>query len=375
MVFINQDTGYLMIDIVNAFVAKGYDCVLITGRVVERKILLDKNVKIDSIVRYNRETIPKRVFSWTMGFMQIWFKVLFTYRKDELIIVTNPPLAPLLPLFCRNKYYQLIFDLDIVRVLDLGFVKKTKILSLLWKKAIKKALGGAEFVFTLTKGMAEMLQPFVENKEVVIMPLWTDNSEFRMIHKSDNSFVKKHHLENKFIVMYSGNLGASSGVEPIIEVANNVTNENIIFLIIGEGLRKEALIKKRDEYKLKNCIFLPWQDPSVLPFSLAAADLAVVSLVGTESKRSIPSKIFNNMSVGNPILGIASKESDLADIIEKLNIGQIFEANEIKEIINFIDALSTTKEMHRQYRFNSSAASEKFTSLNTNIILDRIQPK
>lgn len=372
MVFINQDVAYLMIDLINTFVDRGYECVLITGRLVEVKNPLNEKVKIDKIVKYRKDTVFNRIFTWVYSFFQIWYKVIFKYRKEELFIVGNPPLAPLLPLFCSNGYYQLVFDLDLQRVLDIGFVKKVKPLRILWERIITKVLSDAKGVFTITDGMAKILQQYTIGQQVIVMPLWTTYSDFKPVLRENNSFIKDHHLEDKFVVMYSGNLGLSSGVEPLLEVANRTKNKNILFLIVGEGLRKKDLIKKKEEYRLNNCLFLPWQEPNVLPFSLTSADIAVVSLAGSEANRSIPSKIFNNMAVGNPILAISSKKSDLATLVENYDVGRVFESGEIQEITDFIDMLSADKEMQLFYREQSRATAKKFTSSNTNIIVDAV---
>lgn len=372
MVFINQDVAYLMIDLINAFVEKGYDCVLITGRIVVIKEPLDKRVKIEKIVKYNKTTIANRLFSWIYGFFQIWYKVVFKYRKADLFIVGNPPIAPLLPLVTPNDYYQLGFDLDLHRLLDLGFIKKIRPLGFIWEKIVQKVLSDAKGVFTITDGMAKVLQQHTIGQKVVVMPLWPGYTEVKTIERSQNPFIKKHNLEDKFVVMYSGNLGMSSGVEPLIEVANNTKNKNILFLIVGEGLRKKDLIKKKEEYKLDNCLILPWQEPDILPFSLTSADLAVVSLAGSEAHRSIPSKIFNNLAVGNPILGITSRNSDLASLVEKYKVGKIFEPDEIQGITDFIEALSLNKMEQNNYRSNSREAAKDFTELNTNIIVSAV---
>src|SRR5690554_129034 len=209
MVFINQDVGYLQIDIINAFVDKGYECVLISGRVVELKNPLNKKVKNEKIIKYNRTSIPHRIYTWIVGFFQIWAKVIFKYRKDDLFIASNPPIAPLLPLVCPNNYYQYVLDLDLHRILDLGFVRKIKPISRVWEKVIEKVLSGANGVFTISNGMAKILQQHTIGQEVVVMPLWADNSDFKAIPKSANHFIKEHKLDGKFVVMYSGNLGLS----------------------------------------------------------------------------------------------------------------------------------------------------------------------
>ena len=62
------------------------------------------------------------------------------------------------------------------------------------------------------------------------------------IRKTENPFILKHNLLDKFVVMYSGNIGFTHNVESIIEIAEEIKeNEDIIFLIIGEGLKKKEL--------------------------------------------------------------------------------------------------------------------------------------
>lgn len=375
MIFINQEAGYLQVDIINAFVAKGYECVLISGKIVALKNPLNKDVRIEKIIKYSRNSIPSRIFTWVVGFFQIWWKVILKYRKDELFIASNPPIVPFLPLIVPNSYYQYVLDLDMHRVLDLKVVKKAKPFYRLWEKQVTKTLSGADGVFTISYGMARILQKNTIGQEVVLMPLWADNSDFKSIEKESNTFIKKHNLQKKFIVMYSGNLGLSSGVEPLLEVAKISTNEDVLFLIVGEGIRKKALVKTKEDYQLDNCMFLPWQEPDVLPYSLASADLAVVSLAGSEANRSIPSKLYNNMGVGTPILGITSRTSDLAEVIHKYDIGRTFEPYEIEEISHFIDTLSRDMEKRNRFGVNSKYAAKNFTSSNINIILDAIQNK
>ena len=171
-------------------------------------------------------------------------------------------------------------------------------------------------------------------------------------------------LDNKFVVLYSGNIGASSGVETLIELAGIIDDPGIMFLIIGDGLRKESLVKRAIELNLRNCLFLPWQDTATLPYSLAAANLAVVSLAGSASSRSIPSKLYNYMSVGAPILCIANVKSDLAATVSTYGVGSCFEADRLTEIAAYIRELSFNPDICLELSKKSLIASESFTPVN-----------
>ena len=138
IVFINQDSGYLMIDIITEYVNKGYDCILFTGRLVERNRKLPQSVKIEKIIRYRRTSKLYRLFTWSIGFIQILTKLLIKYPSDELFIVSNPPLAPLLPLFLQNQFSLLIFDIYPDVLVELGYSAPTSAIVLLWQKLNRK---------------------------------------------------------------------------------------------------------------------------------------------------------------------------------------------------------------------------------------------
>jgi len=364
IVFINQDSGYLMIDIVNAHARQGYSCVLLTGRLIERNTPLDPDVKLRRIARYNRNSIFMRVYSWLSGWIQILFLIWFPYRGRDLFIVSNPPLAPLIPLFSRSKYSLLFYDVYIEKPGELSFSRWIKPLVKLWVRAHSRVLRRANHIFTLTTGMQISLEKYSGGKSVRVVPVWSDNSFLKPVQPELNPFRQEHQLEGKFVVLYSGNLGASSGVETLIEVASVTDDPGIIFVLVGDGLRKDALERRAREMELKNLLFLPWQETAVLPYSLASADLAVVSLAGSASKRSIPSKLYNYMSVGAPILCIANADSDLAATVSDFGVGNCFDPALVNEIAEYVRQLSSDSERCKELSRNSLAASESFTPVN-----------
>ena len=161
---------------------------------------------------------------------------------------------------------------------------------------------------SLTEGMQQTILKYSGKKSAEIVPIWTDNEFLKPVPIEENPFIKEHHLENKFLILYSGNIGTSSGVEMLVNIAAEIISEKIQFVIIGEGIRKKSIEEKVRALGLTNCILLPWQETDILPFSLASANLSVVSLSAGTSKNAIPSKLYNYMSVGSPILGLADSD-------------------------------------------------------------------
>jgi glycosyltransferase involved in cell wall biosynthesis len=102
------------------------------------------------------------------------------------------------------------------------------------------------------------------------------------------------------------------------------------------------------------------------PHVLSAAKIGVVTLESNTSDVSVPSKTYNLMSAGNPILAIAKKTSELSKIIDKYKIGNSFTENELEEMCNFILLLKSKKELYQKMHEASLRASKDFSPDNAN---------
>lgn len=111
VVIINQSTGYLTVDIVNAYCKIYKDVTLITGRVEEYERKLSPNVKIYKIISYNKSSVFKRILTWTIGFVQIFFILLFKFSNALVIYVTNPPITYFASLLLNNQYIIIVYDI------------------------------------------------------------------------------------------------------------------------------------------------------------------------------------------------------------------------------------------------------------------------
>jgi glycosyltransferase involved in cell wall biosynthesis len=365
IVYINQNAGYLMIDIINAK-DNNYKKSIITGKIIPRNKQLAPEVTINKIITYDRSSSIKRIFTWTWGFLQILFLVKFKYKKAELFIVTNPPFASFLPLFCKNKFSILVYDIYPDAFVQYGILNRKSKFIKYWENANKKIYARAQHIYTLSNGMKNLLSNYVDETKISVVPIWTDNTFLKPIPKHENEFILKNNLQNKFVVMYSGNLGFSHDVEIIPEIAKIIAIPEIEFLIIGDGDKKSLIEKKIKDYQLTNCKLLPWQETQMLPFSLAAADLSIVTLGKEASLLSVPSKTFNIMSVGTPLLCIASQKSELAQLVNTNKVGKIFDANQKNEIKNFILELFNNKNNLQEYKNNSLLTSKLFGPENAN---------
>lgn len=353
-----------MIDLINTHVEAGYSCTLITGRIIERGNPLDSSVKVIKIIRYNRNSILNRLITWIWATIQIVFLIKTRYSQSKLFIVSNPPLAPLIPLVVKNPYSILIFDIFPDALVDSGFSSSNCYFVNLWKKANKSVFKRAERIFTITESMKEVLQNYTGGRDVELVPIWADNRFLKRIEPSDNPFIKRHNLFGKFIVMYSGNIGLSGQIEALVEIAANFSRNDIVFVIIGDGAKLKWLVQKVSESGFKNVLILPWQPAKELSYSLSSANLAVVGIDQKAARLAMPSKLFSYLSVGSPILCLANDDTELAKFVKKNKIGGIFDSSKIKESIKYIEWLKSNPEEWNQISKNSLITSEKFNNTN-----------
>ena len=369
VVLVNQSTGYLMIDIVNAY-AKHYDeVVLLAGsiRVLERP--LNEKVCVRHIMSYNRNSSSRRMVSWLWSSVQVFFLLLFKYRKFETIFVTNPPFAYLTGLILKRNFSVIVYDTYPDALKNIGISERNPIYTV-WEGMNRQIFGKAENIFTLSESMALQLSGYVPKKRITVIPNWSGSARFGPVSREENPFIADNELERKFVVLYSGNIGYTHNVEVLTEVAEKLKEEtDICFLFIGEGRKKEELVKIAKQKNLDNCRFMTWQSPDILPYSLSAADLGVVTLNDTTAQLSVPSKTYNLMAAGVALLSIAPETSALAQLIQDHKNGINFNAGQTSEIVDFILQCRNNRNELSVMSENSLKASKNYTYSNAELYL------
>lgn len=367
IVLVNQSTGYLMIDIANAYAEEYDEVVLLAGSIKVTERTLNEKIKVKHIVAYDRSSSIKRLLTWGWGTLQIFNKLLFKYRKYEVVYVTNPPMAYLSSLILKNPFSIIVYDTypDALKNIGIG---KDNFIYKWWSKQNRKLFAKAKKIVTLSDGMADCLANYVERDKITVVSNWASKASFGPVAKNENPFVKEHGLENKFTVMYSGNMGFTHNVETIIEVAKKLADdERIHFMLIGDGKKKPELQEMCRNYGLKNCTFLDWQPADMLQYSLASADLGVITLNDETAKVSVPSKTYNLLAVGAPLLCIVPEDSELASMVAKYQNGACFQPDQIDEIASFVQELAKDEDKKAAMVNCSLDASKNYTYENAKL--------
>lgn len=363
----NQSTGYLMVDIVNAYVRSGkYDSVeLFAGEINIRPSVPDSSVHVIKTVKYDKSSTLKRLLTWVGAFVHLLWVVWRRGKHCHLVLVSNPPLNVFVPLFTRKKYSFIVYDLYPDSLFSQGFVKRNSFLGRWWMTKNKQIFAKADCVFTLSEDMKKAVAQYVAEDKIKIVYNWAHNEHMRPIDKKENVFLADLKLQDKFIVLYSGNMGMTHDVDMLVDVADQLKeNKTIHFLFIGEGAKKPIVEAKVARYGLENCSVLPYQPLEVLPFSMGAADLAVVTTDAKQSGLSVPSKTYTYLATGAALLCLAEENTELARLTRERRIGRCFVSQDLDAIAGYIQQMVSNRRLLQEYKDNSRKTSLMYTPEN-----------
>lgn len=363
----NQSTGYLMVDIVNAYVQSGkYDRVeLFAGEINIRPSVPDSSVHVIKTVKYDKSSTLKRLLTWVGVFVHLLWVVWRRSKRCHLVLVSNPPLNVFVPLFTRKKFSFIVYDLYPDSLFSQGFVKRNSFLGRWWMTKNKQIFAKADCVFTLSEDMKKAVAQYVAEDKIKIVYNWAHNEHMRPIDKKENVFLADLKLQDKFIVLYSGNMGMTHDVDMLVDVADRLKeNKTIHFLFIGEGAKKPIVEAKVARYGLENCSVFPYQPLEVLPYSMGAADLAVVTTDAKQSGLSVPSKTYTYLATGAALLCLAEENTELARLTRERKIGRCFVSQDLGGIARYILQMVSDRRLLQEYKDNSRKTSLMYTPEN-----------
>jgi glycosyltransferase involved in cell wall biosynthesis len=250
----------------------------------------------------------------------------------------------------RLPYVVIVYDLypDIAIALEVASPRNPLIK--LWQAANRQIWRKAKGIIVLTPAMKQAITDTCREVagKIVVIHNWADGDYIRPRLKQDNWFAQKYDLADKFTVLYSGNMGRCHDLMTIIRAAQYLQEQPIQFVFIGDGAQSATLKQEAKRLGLSNILFLPYQDKAVLPYSLTACDLSLISIADGMEKLVAPSKLYSTLAAGRPVAAICSQQSFLRDIVAEAKCGKSFANGDGYALAQFISDLDSQPEMTKQ---------------------------
>lgn len=349
-------TGQLLDDLTSHLAKLGLQVQVLTGmpayafnNAEAKRIEFQPNryIRRTRVSRFWPQRIRGRAINGILFCLRISLRLLRYSRRGDLILyTTEPPYLPLLGWvlhhFTRTPYLVLIYDLYPDVLIELGVLPANHMVVRFWRQFNHWVFADAQELIVLSEPMAERVRgsdPSSATKLSVI-PSWADPQKIRPLAKGDNWFVQKHNLADLFTVLYSGNQGRCHDLVTVIATALLLRHDpDVVFLFIGKGAQHERLLQLVHDWDLSNCVFLPYQDLEDLPYSLAAADLALVTLGIKAEGLVAPSKLYGHLAAGTPIAAITPPDCYLRELVEQENCGRWFANGNAEDLAAWIRKL------------------------------------
>jgi colanic acid biosynthesis glycosyl transferase WcaI len=208
-------------------------------------------------------------------------------------------------------------------------------------------------VTVLSEGMQQnLIGKGVKKEKIDVIPNWADVDHITPGPKN-NGFRSAHGLDGRFVVTFAGNIGYTSMLDNVLDAAKLMIDDpNVVFLIVGEGNAKAALVQRAWALGLSNTVFLPTQPKEILPEMLGAADVSLVTLNRHLGQLNVPSKTYSIMASGRPVLAAVPEDSDIADLVRKANCGMWVPPEDPSALVDAIKSLARQPEKLQFYGTN-----------------------
>jgi colanic acid biosynthesis glycosyl transferase WcaI len=305
--------------------------------------------------RFPKHRLPARMVNLGSYFILAGLAALRIPKPDVIVAATDPPLLGALGALLKHWWEcPLVYNIrdlypDVAEAN--GGVKNPLLLRLLqWSHDFASAK--ADMLIVLADDMRQrVLAKGVPAHKVTIVHNNVDCQRIRPVEP--NAFRER--WANKFVVMYSGNLGLSQQLETVLDAADRLrADPRIVFLLVGEGTRKNWLQERARVLNLPNVEFLPYQPKERLAESLSAADLHLIPLLKAATGAIVPSKIYGILAVGRPFVAMTDNNAEAARVAREHEVGFVVapgDAAELARVINSgADQRADLQEMGRSAR-------------------------
>lgn len=340
----------------------------------ERKFYKEKinsvNIIRVPVPEFTKASKKSRIKNLVAYFLNARKAIKIVGNQDYVFTISQPPvLGGMLGVYGKSrlrtvagkhpKFIYCIQDFNPEQIEATGYIRVKPVIGIsrwLDKRSCRKA----DLVITVGRDLVETLKNRFRGSKVpkyVMINNWINEKEIYPLESNNPrvvEFKRKYGIEDKFIVMYSGNIGLYYDLEGLIRVVKKFKNtktedgREVVFAFVGAGSILDKLLQYKDAHGLDNVIFIPYQDKDKLIYSLNSADVHwCVNAKGIKGV-SCPSKFYGIAGVGKPVLGVLEKGSEVEMLITEIGCGKVSEPGDyqaVEENINWFISHADSGEL------------------------------
>ena len=249
-------------------------------------------------------------------------RLLFLPRHDLVVALTTPPLISFIGAWraklWRAKFCYWVMDLNPDEAVAAGWLRADSPAGKILEWISRFSLRRADRIIALDHFMCDrIMEKGIAGKKIVVIPPWSHDGEVRFDPAGREQFRAAYRLQDKFVVMYSGNHSPVHPLDTLMQAAGQLKDDSsICFCFVGGGSEFKRVRRWAEDGKQANVLCLPYQPLNQLSASLSAADVHVVVMGDAFVGLVHPCKIYNILAVAAPVLYVGPQPSHVTEILE-----------------------------------------------------------
>lgn len=353
-------TSQLLTDLAFHLSLTGYEVCVIASRDMykNRQSLLAPHEVVNGVIiqrpcqsLFAHIGLPGRAMDYVVTYVAFMFCVVKMIRRgDFLVAKTDPPLLSvfLFPVAALRGARFVNWLQDIYpEIADLYGIRLVSLFAPVLAYLRNSSLRHADCNVVIGERMREKLIQFGAGKTLKKIENWCDDQAIQPKCRGNNILSYNWNLVDKFVVMYSGNLGLAHDYLTLLDAAEQLRDiDNLVFLFVGGGAQ---LAKLREEVTQRGLeakfLYKPYQPEAQLNLSLGVADVHLVSLRPEMEGLIMPSKFYGACAAGRPVIFVGDRDGEVARLLLRYNCGFSVSEGDGKTLAKTILALRSNKEL------------------------------
>jgi colanic acid biosynthesis glycosyl transferase WcaI len=290
----------------------------------------------------------------TNGLSTLFTGLAKVKSTDEVLTISAPPSLPFLAAITAKlkgaPYSVIIHDKYPEQLVALNKLRPDSMLVKIFNRFNRWLYSNARNIIAIGRDMEELVAAQTQPRagtvnNVVTIANWAALEEVEPRPKEENELLKKLGISDKFVFLYAGNKSHPQDVESIIECARRLKDhEKIRFVFIGGGIKRKLIESEIRDNQLRNVYLLDPLPREQQTLFLNACDVGLVSLVRNMYGLAVPSRTYNFLAAGKPILALTEKNSEVERVILEENAGWTVEPQNPDELEKVIETIYSRRD-------------------------------
>lgn len=354
-------TSQLMTELAQNLVEHGFEVTAVSARGCYNGGSLPRHDRYKGVMierawatSFGKKRAIGRLSDYFTFYLSAFLKLMILPRQDIVMALTTPPLIGLAALAVGKlrgmKFIALMEDLYPDVAVALGALPADGRAAKLMNWMTRVMLNHSDRIIVLSDCMLERIVkkmgPQIRSR-VDVIHNWADGEKITPVEGRKAEFFSAcglPQLTEKFVVLFSGNMGRVNEFMTVMEAARHLRDRSdIAFVFIGEGVRSGEIKGYIADHRLPNVFMLPYQPREQLNQSLSSGDALLITLSEGLAGLSVPSKTYSSLAAGRPLLFVGDQNSSVAQMIQRHECGASVAAGDRGKLAHTIAAWASDR--------------------------------